>query len=196
MTPDWSTLEKRIRWLMHDQGADQRVFGREADLSESAIGGFFFRAKKDPDASMQGDALAKIVLRWKVTPAWLLLGVGSPYENKPVDAFLPRFNQAENWSGVVATLNAMATSPPSWAVAVVGSWPAPPAGVPISVGLVDELARVVMRFYPAPALDTVYKPDIESGTRIKPLRAPETDDEFEPTTPRVRAASPRAGSRR
>lgn len=191
--PVWITLADRIRWLIAARGVDQRTFSEEAGQSDGYVSNFFSRAKKDPNATMNADALAGIAKRWRASPAWLLLGNGMPDDTVVPSALLPTFRKAPNWPAVEAHVRALPSPPSEWAVEIVGSWPAPPSGVAISVGLVLDLARVVERYYPVPALPEVYQPDRESGQRPKFVLPPEEDDPLAETTPRV-ATFPRAAS--
>lgn len=170
---EWETLAGRIRWLLKDLGVDQRAFGEEIGQSNGLVSTFFTRFKKNPQATMGGDVLAGIAVRWKVSPAWLLLGVGQPYEGLPSDSHGPRLRDAPEWSAAAQNAVASDGNLPPWTLETVGSWPAP-SNVAVSAGLVRDLARVVLLYYPAPAA---------SPAATSPSASTTT-----PTTPRARRA--------
>jgi len=152
MNPVWSTLEGRIRWLIDARGVDQRTFSAGAVLPSGArlssgyVGSYLARVAKDPNATMNADALAALARRWNASPAWLLLGDGAPDDTTPT---APTFADAPSWP---AARRAVLAKDPSlaWALDVVATWPAPPAAVPVSVGLVAEHAATIARYYPPP----------------------------------------------
>jgi hypothetical protein len=173
--PEWQTLADRIRWLVDYRHTNQRTLGEKAGHSIGAIGGYLSRvatarAEGKPDATMGSDILAGICTAWNVSPAWLLLGIGQPDADAqplPTPA-QPTFADAPSWPYTVSTATALEPSLPAWAFEVVGTWPAPPEGVTLSVGLVVELARVVTRFYPSP----IAAPPESSETRVKAFSPP------------------------
>lgn len=151
MRTEWKTLAGRIRWLLEDRRIDQRTFGERAGQSPGTIGAFLSRAKQKPDATMNADVLAALVVAWGVTPAWLLLGVGDPYNAAAPAPTAPRFRDSPHWQAAVSGATETDPKVRAWAFEAVGDWPAPPQGVAISEGLVLDLARVVARYYPAVA---------------------------------------------
>lgn len=183
---EWSTLYDRIRWLIDYRKVTQREFSEGAGQSAGYIGAYFTRVQKNRsagagtgDATINADVLAGIVRGWNVSAAWLLLGVGTPDE---AFATIPAatFASSPRWGYLVTTALALEPSTPQWAFDVIAGWPAPPSTVALSVGLVLDLARVVMRYYPP----SVEPSDDASGTRIKPFVAP-------PDAPRSAASNDR-----
>lgn len=149
----WTTLADRVRWLLSDlktRGVDQRAFGEEAQLSDGYISNFLTRAKKNPKATINADAAAAICVRWKVSPAWILLNIGSPYDAMPSSTTATRFRDSRNWTPTATQARANDPALPAWAFDVVGDWPAPPNSVTLSAGLVEDLVRIVARYYPTP----------------------------------------------
>lgn len=132
----------------------QRAFGDKAKLAKGSVGGFLSRAKTDPNATMTADAVGKLAVAWSISPAWLLLGVGQPHDAAGSAPSVPRLRDSPSWQGAVELVRGV----PAWAIEVVGSWPAPPSDVPVSAGLVSDLASVVARFYPAPAVSPSASP--------------------------------------
>jgi hypothetical protein len=176
---EWKSIYERVRWLVDVKfkGVNQRELCERAGLSSGYVGAYFTRVADarragKADATLNADALAGICVGWGVSPAWLLLGIGTPDDQAPAvpsAQAVSTFADAPSWRHTVTTAKALEPSLPEWAYGVVGAWPSPPSGVAFSAGLVIELARVVTRFYPSPAEEV---PD-QSETRVKPF-APTT----------------------
>ena len=167
--PEWKTLEGRIRWLLTDHlKTDQRTLGEKAGFSDSTIGGYLTRVAKTrkrgaPDATMGADILAGISVAWKISPAWLLLGVGDPGQDAP-PAAPPLLRDSPGWAAAVEGARAEDVTLAPQVFDALGEWPALPPAIPISVGLVLDLARAVRRHIPAAALPP-------SATNATPGRA-------------------------
>lgn len=72
-----TTRLDRLRWVIDERAnGNQRELARMANLAGGHVGVIMTRLRRDPNADIEGDTLAKISKATGVSPHWLVTGEG------------------------------------------------------------------------------------------------------------------------
>ncbi len=150
-----ATVAERIEAVMAELGIGQRELARRAGFtSPSQAGNTLRRIAARPD-SVEVKTLARIAKGLEVHLRWLQHGEGPKHlEDAGPDPaggdVTPRFENLSVWRQLLEMAQALAPEIPAWVWPIVAE-SHPLSTVPITPGVVVELARTVMRHVPPPA---------------------------------------------